>query len=216
MHYNELVDKINHFEEEYELIELVYSGAIERLKGVQRDIGTIDDVKHIQRIIKPFLIGWGMMNRVVGRTGLKWKMLGEKLRNLEKEFGLLRGENFLTVKFDDKEISDSIKTIYGELDAIPYIGSPTTLSKILHLLNPKIFVMWDNAIEEHYHRINHRVDCTAEGYLEFLKETQKAVLEALNEHKKATGKTLDTIEKELESKYKNKTITKLIDEYNWV
>jgi hypothetical protein len=215
MHYVELIDNVNKFEEEYELIELIYFGAIERLREVQKDLSKIDDVKHIQRIIKPFLINWGMMNRVVGRKGLNWKKLGETLRNLEKEFGLLRDKKFLTINFNEQVISDSIKTVYGKLDPIPYIGSPTTLSKILHLLNPKIFVMWDNAIVEEYHRKNRRVDYTARGYLEFLKETQKVVLKAFIEHEKETGKTLDKIEEELESKYK-KTITKIIDEYNWV
>jgi hypothetical protein len=215
MKYKDLSDNVNKFEEEYELIELIYFGAIEKLREVQKDLSKIDDVKHIQRIIKPFLVNWGMMNRVVGRKGLNWKKLGETLRNLEKEFGLLRDKKFLTINFNEQVISDSIKTIYGKLDPIPYIGSPTTTSKILHLLNPEIFVMWDNAIVEEYHRKNRRVDYTARGYLEFLKETQKAVLEAFIEHEKETGKTLDKIEEELESKYK-KTITKIIDEYNWV
>lgn len=216
MHYEELVDNVNIFEEEYELTELFYLGAIERLREVQNDVSKIDDIRHIRRVIKLFLIGWGMMNRVVGRQGLNWKKFGETLRSMEREFELLRDKKFLTINFDDKVISDAVITIYDKLDTFPYLGSPTTLSKILHLLNPEIFVMWDNAIEREYHRKNRHINYTAFGYLEFLRTTQKEILDALNERKNETGQTLGNIEKELRSKYKNKTTTKIIDEYNWI
>ena len=125
MRYERFIEHVNEFEENYELTELVYFGAIERLKEVQKDCSKVDDVKHIQRVIKLFLISWGMMNRVVGRKNLKWKKLGETLRNLEKDFALLRDKRFLTVNFNDKAISEAIRTIYGELDPIAYLGSPT-------------------------------------------------------------------------------------------
>ena len=127
------------------------------------------------------------------------------MRNLEKDFALLRDKRFLTVNFNDKAISEAIRTIYGELDPIAYLGSPTAISKILHLLNPEIFVMWDNAIVNDYHKISRHVTYSANGYLEFLKETQKAVLTALSEFEKEIGKSLDAIEGELRGKYGNKT-----------
>jgi hypothetical protein len=62
----------------------MYFGALEKLKEVQEDLGKLDDVKHVRRVIKLFLIQWGNMNRVVGRKSIEWNRLGETLRNLEK------------------------------------------------------------------------------------------------------------------------------------
>jgi hypothetical protein len=216
MQYENFIETIDEFEEDYELIELLYFGAIERLRDVQKDVSKLDDLKHIQRIMKLFLISWGMMNRVVGRKNLDWKKLGETLRSLEKEFALLRDKKFLNIDFNDETLSHAIKTIYGKLDPIPYLGSPTTISKILHLLNPEIFVMWDNAIVNFYHEIDPDVDYSASEYLEFLKLTQKTVIVTLSKFERETEKSLDNIEAELRRKYQNKTTTKLIDEYNWM
>jgi len=216
MRYRELIDKADKFEEEYELTECMYFGAIEKLKDVREDLGRLDDIKHIQRVIKLFLIQWGNMTRVVSRKGLDWKGFGVTLRSLEKEFGQIRGEKFITIDFNDPTIANAIKNMYSKLDPFPYLGSPTTISKILHLLNPEILVMWDNAIERRYHRMNQRVDYTPQGYLEFLKEMQKEIGQALEERKIETGQGLDVIEREIRSRYKNKTLAKIIDQYNWM
>jgi hypothetical protein len=84
MKYKDLIEKVDKFEEEVELTECIYFGAIERLRDAQQDLGKLDDVRHVRRVIQPFLIQWGMMGRVVGREGLDWIELGETLRNLEK------------------------------------------------------------------------------------------------------------------------------------
>jgi len=84
------------------------------------------------------------------------------------------------------------------------------------LLSPEIFVMWDNAIVQKYHKRNHHIDYSPEGYLEFLKEMQKEIIEALYEHKTETDKELDEIERELRQRFMNKTLAKIIDEYNWI
>lgn len=216
MKYKELLDKADRLEEEYELTECMYFGAIEKLKDAQKDLSKLDDVKHIQRVIKLFLIQWGNMNRVVGRKGLDWKKFGGTLRSLEKEFSEIRGKRFVTIDFNDPTIANAIRTIYSSLDPFPFLGSPTTISKILHLLNPEILVMWDNAIVEKHHRINQRVNYTSQGYLEFLKEMQKEIKQALDERKRETGKELDVIESEIRLRHKNKTLARIIDEYNWM
>lgn len=203
-------------EEETELAECMYFGAIEKLKDVQKDLTKLDDVQHIQRVIKPFLIQWGMMGRVVGQEGLRWMELGEILRSLGKEFRELRSKSFITIEFDEEKISSVIKNIYRRLDPIPYIGGPTTIPKMVHLLSPEIFVMWDKDIKETYRKQNNCISNTPEGYLEFLKEVQEELKEALYDRQKETGKELDEIEQEIRSRYKNKTLARIVDEYNWM
>lgn len=216
MKYKDIIDNADKFEEEYELIECMYFEALEKLKEVQEDLKKLDDVKHVRRVIKLFLIHWGSMARVVSRKGLKWIELAETLRNLEKEFGELRKRKMLTVDFNDNTVASSIKTIYKKIRSYKYLGSPTTTSKILHLLNPEIFVMWDKAIFVSYHRRNNHIDYSPEGYLEFLKEMQKEITEAVYGYKTETGKELNEIERELRERYSNKTLAKIIDESNWI
>ena len=157
-----------------------------------------------------------MMGRVVGREGLDWKRLGEILRSLEEEFKELRSKQFIAVKFSEEKFSNAIKKIYSELDSIPFIGSPTIISKILHLLNPEIFVMWDNDIRKMYKAKNRCVANTPEGYLAFLKEAQEELKEAFEDMQREAEKEIDEIEREIKAKYGCKTLARIIDEYNWL
>jgi len=217
MLYKEFLEATQENEEEYELPELLYFGALERLEDVQKDLSKLEDIKHVRRVIRLFLISWGMMTRVVGRENLDWKRLGDTLRNLEKDFAALRSKSFLSANlFSDETTSNAVKKIYSELDPIPYLGSPTTISKILHLLNPEIFLMWDNAIVNYYHKENRKINYSADGYLEFLKENQETILSALSEFGRDTGKPLSIIEKEIRIRHHNRTMAKIIDEYNWM
>lgn len=216
MRFRDLIDKVDTFEEETELPECMYFGAIEKLKDVQEDLRKLDDILHVRRIIKPFLINWGMMGRVVGRKDLDWRKLGETLRSLEPAFAKLRNKRLINIKLDEAIFSNAIKEIYHKLRIIPYIGSPTALSKILHLLNPEVFVMWDSDIRKKYKEKNKRVGDSPDGYLEFLKEVQKELKEALEDRQRETGRSLDEIEQEIRNRYKNKTLARIVDEYNWI
>ena len=210
--YKDLIDKVNKYHYKNEPI---YFEAIADLEELRKDLTKLNDTKHLIGIVKPFLIKWGRMGRVVGRDGLDWRGLGEELRSSEKDFGNLRRERFQTIDFEEDKISDSITTIYGKLDPLPYLGSPTTISKTLHLLNPEIFVMWDKDIRKEYRKTNSRIRDNPEGYLEFLKETQKLIRDALDDRKKVSGKGLDEIEEEIRNKCKNITLAKIIDERNY-
>ena len=216
MKFKELIDKVNKIEEEIQLTECIYFGAIEKLKDVQDNLSKLNDIQHVRRVIKPFLIQWGMMGRVVGREGLNWKKLGTTLRNLEKEFHVLRDKRFLTVNLNETKVSSAIKTIYQELRSIRYIGGVTSTPKILHLLNPEMFVMWDEDIRKNYKEKNGRIGDTPEGYLEFLNEAQNELMETLEDRRRITARGLDEIEREIRRKYKNKTLARIIDEYNWI
>jgi len=53
------------------------------------------------------------------------------------------------------------------------------------------------------------------GYLEFLKEAQNGIKEAFSDYKRESGKGFDKIEQEIRSKFKNKTLARIVDEYNY-
>lgn len=150
MKYQTLINSVDKLEEEIGSTESTYFGAIEKLGRVREDLRKLEVSYHLHRIVKPFLVEWGNISRVVKREGLDWEELAKTLRNLENEFRKLRGKKFITIDFDEEKVSNAIIVIYVRLCSIPYLGGPTTLSKILHLLNPEIFVMWDGKIRDGY------------------------------------------------------------------
>ncbi len=104
-------------------------------------------------------------------------------------FEKLNGMDFRSTNFD--EIKDIVEEIYERLSKIKGVEY-TGASKLMHLFNRKLFVMWDNYIREKY-----KCGKDAEGYLEFQKKMQEIF----------GGIEWNDIDKPL---------TKAIDEYNYV
>lgn len=215
MMYKDLIENVTELERNIGATEPIYFESVERLSDVRDDLRRLDTDRHLLGIIRPFLIRWGTMARVVGREGLDWKGFCQKLHDLEPEFASLRGKKFITLDFEDKAISSAIKTAYGELRLFPQLGGPTSVSKVLHLPNPEIFVMWDGNIRRVYNHKNRLVNEFSEGYLEFLKQAQREISEAFKDCQSKSGKGYDMIEKETRSKFRNKTLARIIDEYNY-
>ena len=105
-------------------------------------------------------------------------------------FESVKGKDFRTVKFD--EIEHTVKRIYSMLSkvlGVEYTGA----SKVMHLLNRNLFVMWDRDTREEYgYYIADEND-----YFDFQKKMQE----------KFGG---------IEWSMPNKTLAKAIDEYNQV
>lgn len=216
MNYDEFVNKAKELKINSELGECIYIEAIKQLTIVQNDLQLLDDVKHVKRIIKPFLSQWGMMVRIAGRKNIEWDSLGVTLRSLENKFSVIRDEKILSIDLSDPKIHNSISKIYSELGKIKYIGGPTSVSKILHLFNPEVFVMWDNDIKKKYKEKNKKISSSVKGYLEFLKCVQSELSEMLEEQSKKTGLSMNEIEDKLIEKFNGLTLARIIDMYNWI
>lgn len=147
-------DLIKQVKKYYYKNEYLYFKTITSLEEVSKDLTKLEDNKHLIGVIKPFLIKWGRMYRVVGKERLNWEGFGKALRSSEDDFANLRNEKFYKIDFDDDKIMNSILTIYGEIDPLDYLGGPTTISKTLHILNPEIFVIWDHDIRQRYKKIS--------------------------------------------------------------
>ena len=90
----------------------------------------------------------------------------ETLRKIESLHRKLKNLDFKTADFD--KYGKEIKMIYSALaaiDGIKITGAP----KLMHLKNPKLFVMWDSYIRKHY---GFRKG-DAEDYFNFLKLMQE-------------------------------------------
>ena len=102
----------------------------------------------------------------------------------------LKGKDFKTVDFD--EIKDIVEQIYSSLSKV-YGVEYTGASKVMHLLNRDLFVMWDTDTRKKYGF--HVADGT--DYFNFLKLMQEKF-------------------KDIEWNMPNKTLAKAVDEYNQV
>ena len=107
----------------------------------------------------------------------------------------------------NSEALNDAKEAFQRISSVRGIGA-TSASKILHLLRPRFFVMWDKEIaEKKYH-----VAMNADGYVEFLKKCQSELKALLAKYKELGIKDPESW---LTRKY-GKPLAKLLDEYNWL
>ncbi len=105
-------------------------------------------------------------------------------------FDKLEDKNLESVDFT--EIREDVEELYNILSAIKGVKY-TGASKIMHLKNPKLFIMWDGYIKERYGLRKG----TADDYVNFLKKMQEMF-------------------KDIRWEREDKTLAKAIDEYNYV
>ncbi|MEM2179118.1 MAG: hypothetical protein QXI49_07555 [Candidatus Methanomethylicaceae archaeon] len=158
------------------------------------------------------------MGRSINRVeDSEWEQLTKQLHNYKEAFQKLLNKSLLNINFDNEEIKNAIKKVYNSVK-IKHIGA-TAISKILHLLNPELFVMWDDDIRKKY-----KVAGNEKGYLEFLKLVKREIEEVIEDKAKKIRCSKEEIIKricqelpsnKLGKEYKRKSLAKLIDEYNW-
>ena len=107
-----------------------------------------------------------------------------------------------------KQIKDTFETICS---VVKYTGA----SKALHVFQPRLFIMWDDAIRKGY-----GCHSNAEGYLNFLWRSKLELQEVVATYSQCSGGQVNdmNILQEIERKlYVDgwKPITKLLDEYNF-
>lgn len=115
--------------------------------------------------------------------------LKEAIEKCKPLFQRVEDEKLQTVDLD--KIKDSVKEIYSILSKVKGVEY-TGASKVMHLINRNLFVMWDGYIRKGYNFGNN-----AEDYFNFLKMMQNEV------------KSMEWVDQ-------TKTLAKAIDEYNYV
>jgi len=128
----------------------------------------------------------------------------------------LRGRTLLDAGFDGVLVqgtsaSQNVGSIFEKIASSGSRYESTGTSKILHVLYPPLFVMWDSAIRGGY-----AVDGRSSDYAErFLPRMQREAKEAVDSYI-ADGKAVpSTAVRELEGLCGGRALTKLIDEYNY-
>ncbi|MDK2908054.1 MAG: hypothetical protein PWQ87_512 [Candidatus Woesearchaeota archaeon] len=132
----------------------------------------------------------------------------EKIKELNPYFDKVKDKDFRTINFD--EYKDNIKKIFTTLSSIKGVEYTGT-SKIMHLRNRSVFVMWDGYIKgekpkRYYNELEivksgfwkyKRYKNDPENYFQFLKDMQERF-------------------KDIIFQSNEKTFAKAIDEFNYV
>lgn len=194
----EFIKIVGQYENKYKGSDQIYLKVIEDFKKTGF-CGLCD--LNVDSILRLYLLKWGRMGRVLGYKGCK--RIGGKLEEMENQFGELQKLTLIIVDIGQK--SDEFEILYNELlnakwksdkGRLKRVG-PTATSKVLHLVIPDLFMMWDSKIRKTYGFKDSGVE-----YVRFLVNMQNWI------------KKLGTIVKNLQAQY-GKPLTKLIDEYNW-
>ena len=140
----------------------------------------------------------------------------EEAKGLLSFFDGMRLEN---VEFDD-ELRDKVGLAFRAFSSKPSIGV-TGASKLLHLLNPSFFMMWDSLIRQAYHKLHYmRHSANTEAcYVDFLQDSQailRALLSKVSEEE-LWERHMEFMDQEVIKAFSyRETILKMLDEANYV
>ena len=190
---------VEDFESRYHISDCIYDLCVKELSRMK--IGQLSDIS-VTRILKPFLLDWGRMGRVLGSEGPR--AIYRKVKAIGYDIEPLRRKDLFSIDLERNR--DRIVKLFDELRRTPFknrkgkakrIG-PTATSKVLHLLCPDFFIMWDSTIRREY-----RLRGLGHDYFEFLKQMREI------------GREVRTEMQRLEKKYERRPV-KLLDQYNWM
>lgn len=148
--------------------------------------------EQIRKVIIKFLT----LYRVRNTKRIKPKMLKKKIQNIADCLKRLKNKELLSI--DLSGYKEDIINTYNGIDSCPGIGA-TAVSKILHGINPNLFMIWDDTI-----RIKYRCRDAPEDYFDFLVHSQKFL-----------RKIPPNERKRLKTTFK-RSLPKLLDEFNFV
>lgn len=196
----------------------------------------VTDKKEPGYALLHFLDNWGMRlaTKPKKETDTDYKKEINDWYNEEpKILTSLENKNIIDVNLKNEKAS--ITELYKSLCVKKGIKD-TAASKILHMIIPNLFVMWDNPIRLHYIKDYNKKE-GPEAYILFLKEMQRIANQLKNSNINCDylfSKIKDPMEKNLENflskkgmkedkekiikfaEQNGKTIPKFIDEYNWI
>jgi len=196
MHYRELLKGINAYASEGKITMDVFPK--EPYKEQKEYFDAFDAQKLKSERAKIIINKWGKCRRHIDD-----EKLDESLKNFDKKY-----KSSLDWKLCELSLwqhRNRILEIFKNfVDVVKYTGT----SKLLHILNPEFFMIWDQAVRHGY-----GCSYNEEGYFNFLFRSQKEIQELLKTYKADKGNIKNISKKAY--KGKEKTILKLLDEYNW-
>lgn len=195
----EFIRLVEKHESTFRSLDQTYLNAI---KGFRKRRLTGSNGSDLCSILWSYLIEWGNMGRVLGHKGCR--RIAEKLKEMKGKFAEFENLTLATIDIDEK--SDSIEKVYNELLNARWVSDkgrtkrvgPTATAKVLHLVVPDLFMIWDREIRTVYGFGENGKDYV--GFLFNMQNWLKALEPVIQERGQDWGKSG----------------TKVVDAYNWM
>ena len=150
------------------------------------DLSYLEDLQEVEKSLKTE----GLGEAVVGflnhwRMRLSRKTVPAEINNWYKSDTIKRLEelpsSLLELDFSDAQTIENITILFTTLDRLCRIND-TGASKILHIIKPNIFVMWDNEIRKHYLKDFRGKNSKSgpDAYLYFMQKMQEIAIPILS------------------------------------
>lgn len=169
-----------------------------------------------------FLNEWG--GRHIRKDAEVASVLLTGLNVLHNKFQSLCNDTLMTVNFDHEgklvqEIFDCLRSISwdnrGPLRTVTVHLGETFASKLAHVMNPALFVMWDDGIA--WSLWQHRKIESLWDYVGFLKLMQEEANSVISDFQASAGSEDPALFLSNKFDYRiTKPLTKFLDEYNWL
>ena len=175
------------------------------------------------QIIKEFLNDWGRCH--IHNNPQSAQAILTTLQNLVPYLQALNAFDIRAVNFAQNiivsgnhlTVSQAVEQCYTSLRNIGYNFGPAATSKLLHILQPSLLIMWDNPILSRYQSINPRVTDSGQGYCIYLQMMQQAATQIYQSFPCALNPPDPATYLSTQMGYTPpKTLAKYIDEYNWI
>lgn len=172
-----------------------------------------------EKIVVKFLNKWERCR--IPKNTFRSVYIKDKIFSLQADLKVLHELEIDAVEFT-QNIESAVENCYK---TVRKNFGPTSTSKLLHLLEPGFFVMWDGAILKEYRNRNDdlKISDSDKGYCFFLKNMNIMAKEVIRDFHRASlsppaklGQSpADYLSKQM--KYNpGKTMARYLDEYNWV
>ena len=152
-----------------------YIDAIERLYYSPNSGKRWNDVDSLDR----FLLAYGTV-RTLPPERVRRKKLTKMMQVLPRYMSKIHELKLEDADLDDSKLRRSAYNLYSlvneSLRTARVIHNPTAVGKILHVLQPELFVIWDNVI-----RVPRQFGGSFDEYWRYLKTARDGITEALTD-----------------------------------
>lgn len=198
------------------------------LPALRADPNGVADEDVQQYLLKGYLNAWKtrVVNSPQSASAIK-KSINKMLPWLSALSALsiktLIFQNILTVNGQQCTVAEAVESCYRILRATGYRIGATATGKMLHVLNPELFVMWDNPILAHFSG-NNGIGDSPQGYRAFLQQMNQDAVAVQQSFSTAAltpppqpGDTPEVyLSKQMKYGPSPKTMAKYLDEFYWV
>lgn len=191
------------------------------LKKLRQNPGAVSPDEFTESVIT-FLNKWG--GRHIRKDAEIAGVFLREISGIQDKFQILSKDTITTINFDHQgqlvqEIFDHLRFISWEnrgpfRNVTVHLGE-TFASKLAHIMNPSLFVMWDDGIAWRF--MEHKIIKSISDYVSFLKSMQEEARSVISDFQASVGSGDPALFLSEKFGYSiPKVLPKFLDEYNWL